>query len=130
MLSTKNLPIHPGRTKKFAPKYIGPFTVLEVFANGTAYRLELPLQYGNIHPTFHRSLLKPYQEDPSRQQEPTKFKIHTRIDNKLIERIITHRIYERQVQFVVHFKNTNSIYNTWLDKPDPAVTTQLIQQYN
>ncbi|CDF39331.1 unnamed protein product [Chondrus crispus] len=33
MLSTKNLPINPGRTKKFAPKYIGPFTVLEVLAS-------------------------------------------------------------------------------------------------
>ncbi|CDF37514.1 unnamed protein product [Chondrus crispus] len=130
MLTTKNLPINPGRTKKFAPKYIGPFTVLEVLASGTAYRLELPFQYRNIHPKFQISLLKPYQEDPNRQQEPTKFKIHTTADKKLIERIITHRIYDGQVQFLVHFRNTNPFDDTWIDKDDPAITQQLMQTYN
>ena len=61
---------------------------------------------------------------------PTNFKIYTRADKKVIERIITHRIYEGQVQFLVRFKSTNPIDDTWLDKEDPAMTTQLIQKYN
>lgn len=136
MLSTRNKPIIPVRTKKYAPKFIAPFKILEALLTRTAYRLELPLQYLNIHSTFHISLFKPYQDDPTRhqydptrKQEPTEFKIYTTVDKKLIERIITHRISDRQVQFFVHFKNTNLIDDTWIGKNGPAITKQIIQTY-
>lgn len=61
LLSTKNLSVPPGSVKKFATKYIGPFTVIDVFAGGNAYKLDLPVHYQRLHPVFHISLLKPYR---------------------------------------------------------------------
>jgi hypothetical protein len=60
LLSTKNIRWkHPG-TKKFLPRFIGPFKILARIG-AVAYRLELPDEY-TIHNVFHVSLLKPYHK--------------------------------------------------------------------
>ena len=61
MLSTKNPTLKKGHVKKFSPKYIGTFNILQKHANGTAYKLELPSMYAQLHPVFHVSLLKVYR---------------------------------------------------------------------
>jgi hypothetical protein len=42
---------------KLAPRYIGPFPILEKFGN-VAYKLELPSSLAGVHDTFHVSQLK------------------------------------------------------------------------
>ncbi len=54
--------------KKLALRYIGPF-VIQKQINPVTFQLKLPLQY-RIHPTFHVSLLKPYQSHVSPSTEP------------------------------------------------------------
>ena len=44
---------------KLAPRYIGPFEVLER-VGAVAYRLALPPQLGNVHNVFHVSQLRVY----------------------------------------------------------------------
>ncbi|KAD4888293.1 hypothetical protein E3N88_20366 [Mikania micrantha] len=46
-----------GKKGKLAPRYVGPFKVLERIGK-MAYRLELPHELSNVHPTFHVSNLK------------------------------------------------------------------------
>ncbi|KAD2034901.1 hypothetical protein E3N88_12326 [Mikania micrantha] len=46
-----------GKKGKLAPRYVGPFKVLERIGK-LAYRLELPHELSNMHPTFHVSNLK------------------------------------------------------------------------
>src|SRR4051812_24575543 len=49
---------------KLAPRFIGPFWVLER-VEPVAYRLEIPPQFAAMHNVFHVSSLKDYVHDPS-----------------------------------------------------------------
>jgi len=58
LLSTKNLKSKSWLSKKFTPKFIGPFRIIHRI-NATTYELELPARM-KIHPRFHVSLLRYY----------------------------------------------------------------------
>ncbi|KAG3133833.1 hypothetical protein PI126_g18985 [Phytophthora idaei] len=65
LLATQNLPQHAVSdfgASKLAPRFIGPFTVLE--RHGNAYTLDIP-SCMRLHPTFYVGRLKPYtQREP------------------------------------------------------------------
>src|ERR1700683_670192 len=58
-LSSKNISLPKGRARKLAPKFVGPYKVLEYYKNDT-FRLDLPseLKQRGVHPAFHASLLR------------------------------------------------------------------------
>ncbi|GJS44330.1 hypothetical protein Tco_0569373 [Tanacetum coccineum] len=49
--------VHFGKKSKLAPRYVGPFEILERIGL-VAYRLRLPKELNNVHDTFHVSNLK------------------------------------------------------------------------
>jgi hypothetical protein len=53
-----------GKSSKLAPRFVGPFEVLEVI-NRIAYWLALLPTLARIHNVFHISLLKVYHPDMS-----------------------------------------------------------------
>ena len=59
LLSTKNLKVK-GTPQKFQRRFIGPFKIEETIGSN-AYRLALPSVW-KMHPTFHVSLLKRWNE--------------------------------------------------------------------
>ena len=71
MLSTRNLK-HPG-TRKFAPRWTGPFKVSALVGPegkpAVAVRLALPDKW-RIHPVFHVSLIKHYHSDGRARPAP------------------------------------------------------------
>ena len=52
-----------GQKGKLAPRFIGPFEILERIGN-VSYRLALPPQLARVHNVFHVSMLKKYLHDP------------------------------------------------------------------
>ena len=58
-----------GKKGKLAPRYIGPFEILERVGM-VAYLLALPLNLSQVHPVFHVSMLKKYILDPSHVLQP------------------------------------------------------------
>ena len=51
-----------GKKGKLAPRYVGPFGVLERIGN-VAYTLELPPQLAGVHDVFHVSMLRKHVRD-------------------------------------------------------------------
>ena len=47
------------RKSKLMPRAAGPFKVLDKI-NDNAYKLELPIDFGTVSPTFNIADLKPY----------------------------------------------------------------------
>jgi len=59
---------------KLAPKYIGPYEILERIGE-VAYRLALPPDLSRVHNVFHVSQLRRYRSDPSHVITPDQFSI-------------------------------------------------------
>ena len=68
LLSTSGLNLKIAGTNKLAPRFIGPFKVLERIG-AVAYKLDLP-ETMRIHNVFHVSLLKDYHADGRTQPPP------------------------------------------------------------
>lgn len=58
-LSTKNLTLPKGHARKLAPKFVGPYKIMDDYKNDT-FQLNLPpeLKRRGVHPTFHSNLLR------------------------------------------------------------------------
>ena len=70
MLSTENFHIKPGKTRKLAIRYDGPFEVLENIKD-TSYRLKLRPNMKRVHPVFHAKLLKPFKSGTMHDEPST-----------------------------------------------------------
>lgn len=66
-ISTKNINLPVGSARKLAPKYIGPYRILQDFGNNS-YRIELPsnLKKRGVHDVFHASLLRVHEPNDDR----------------------------------------------------------------
>ena|ERR1700683_1832176 len=58
-LSTANLTLPKGCTRKLAPKFLCPYRILEEYKNNS-FKLDLPseLKQWGLHPSFHANLLR------------------------------------------------------------------------
>ena len=54
-----------GKTAKLAPRYIGPFPILERIGHLT-YKVQLPEWLSGVHNVFHVSHLRKYVHDPEK----------------------------------------------------------------
>ena len=107
-VSTKNLNLPKGRARKLCPKYVGPYKVLQTRPETSNYTLELlaALQECKIHPTFHMSLLRPYQVSndtlfPNRAQ-PEPYDFGAPDDTEwFVDELLGHRWEEKTLKFQV-----------------------------
>ncbi|GKB74133.1 hypothetical protein Tco_0935545, partial [Tanacetum coccineum] len=55
-----------GKKRKLAPRFVGPFEIVEKVGL-VAYQLDLPEELDGVHDTFHVSNLKKFLADPTLQ---------------------------------------------------------------
>ena len=117
-LSTKNLNLPKNRARKLCPKYIGPYKISETILEKSTYTLELPtaLQDCQIHPTFHKSLLKLYHAScdsafPNRlQPEPYDFGVMDKHE-WFVDEIIGHR-WKGKIKYEVRWSLGDTTWET------------------
>jgi hypothetical protein len=131
-LSTKNLKFRSG-VKKFHPKYIGPFPILQMIGgSNNAVKLQLPASYNRLHPVFHVSLLKPFKESSSTQPvAPPEPEVEDGLPFYKVESILGTRIRKigkRKVQeFLIKWLGYGDSHNSW--EPRKNLTDDLLQDY-
>nr|GEW02871.1 hypothetical protein [Tanacetum cinerariifolium] len=68
-----------GKKGKLAPKFVGPFEVIEK-VDPVAYRLDLPEELNGVHDTFHMSNLKKCLADPTLQVPLDEIRIDAKLN--------------------------------------------------
>lgn len=70
LLNIRNFRLQSGLCRKLAPRYLGPFKIVQVVGSGKlAVKLDLPADL-RIHPVFHVSALKAYNHFGGNYQPP------------------------------------------------------------
>ena len=116
-LSTANLSLPKGRARKLAPKYIGPYAVLEAYPESSTYKLNIPpdLKRRHIHATFNVSLLKPHEPNdaylfPAREANRF-YDFGVPSDpERLVDEITGHWWTDGELEYLVHWTSGE---HTW-----------------
>src|ERR1700691_570488 len=69
-LSTENLALPKGRSRKLMPKFIGPYPVTKIHPRASRYDLDLPaeLKARRIHPSFHIGRFRPFNKNDDKAE--------------------------------------------------------------
>jgi len=126
LLSTKNLPMRKGYSKKLLPRFIGPFTVTRVI-NDVSVQLDLPsgLRWHNV---FHASLVRHYKEGSNIQAAPVPVVIEGELEWE-VESIEAHRPAHRSYEYLVHWKGFSSDEDTWEPESHLRNSPELLSAY-
>jgi len=127
MLSTQNLRLHTTKARKFLPRWIGPYKVVECLGP-VAYRLELPATL-KVHDVFHVGLLKPYTGSATAADIPPAI---AGDDQVSVHRIKHHRERSRgnnQVfkEYLVTWSGCGPDHTCWM--PESQLPAEPIMQY-
>ena len=128
LLSTKNLLLKGGGSRKLLPRYIGPFTIIKSI-NGVSYTLDLPIGL-KTHPTFHISLLRLYKEDPLYffKAPPLPEVIEGHLEYE-IDHIVNHRRMGDTLEFLVNWKGYSTSDDTWEPESNLKNCPKLLREY-
>ena len=110
-------------SKKLQARYIGPYRIEKKISSVT-YRLELPATL-KIHPVFHVSLLKKYEEPtniPYRKnpREPPPAVVVDDHEEFEVEKILDERVRRQKKEYLVHWKGYPEYDSSW----EPAMNLQ------
>ena len=130
LLDGRNLQIHHKgfkNTAKFAPRFIGPFQILDKIQKDS-YKLSLSKGL-KLHPVFHTSLLKPYEEDNNREQAVPKVLLKDGTEGQLVKQVIGHRKRNGIQQYKIWWLGETQEKATWEPGTNLTQIPGLIQQY-
>jgi hypothetical protein len=130
LLSSKNITFQTSGSRKFLPKFIGPFKV-DKLVGKVAVKLQLPSTY-RIHPVFHVSLLRPYNRTEHTRTPPPPTVVDSQgLPEYKVDAIVGHREKshrnKKRWEFLIKWQGYGPEHNSWEMEWD--VGTPLIQAY-
>ena len=133
LLSTKGMKLSPLATKNLLSKWLGPFEVTKRVGE-VAYELVLPAAMGRVHPVFHVSLLRKYQ-DGERQSAPLPAVLLDGEEECEIQQVLAHRQRstgrnrKHQLEYFVSWKGMGPEHSEWKHESDLTNAAELVQDY-
>ena len=98
---------------KLDHRQLGPFTIIDTVGK-QSYKLRLPPLYGQLHPTFHVSLLEPHYGREGEVRNPPEIPIDGEDTPEWeIESIVADRRRYRKRQYLVQWKGYSPAEATW-----------------
>ena len=121
-------------TKKLDYKWLGPYTIDRVISRN-AYRLKLPMSFGQVHPVFSVTLLRPYDDDPiterqERHPPPLPPVVHDSIEEYEVEKILDSQIFRGKVEYLVRWKGYGVEEDEWRPSRDVQGSKRLVAEFH
>lgn len=130
-VSTEHLPLARQLSRKLAPRWVGPFPISAVISR-VAFRVDLPVEYGRVHPVFHVSYLRPHV-GPVPPQPPAplplddaaagEYEVEDILDSRLgrtgpeyLVKWVGYPIFESTWEPVQHLANAQDILSSFLSR--------------
>jgi len=103
-------------TRKLQKKRVGPYKILQKLSS-LSYKLELPheLKDKGVHDVFHITLLTKAPADTMPNRTPTQPPpiVIEGVEELEVEEVINSRLKNRQLQYLVKWKGTTDMENSW-----------------
>ena len=120
--------------KKLDYKWLGPYVVKWVISC-SAYRLKLPMSFGNIHPVFSVTLLRPFEGDSIAERQerhpllPPPI-VCDGIEEYKVEKILDSQMFHRKIEYLVCWKGYGVEEDEWRPVRDVQGSKQLITEFH
>ena len=126
LLSTKNLQVRKGTSKKMLPRFIGPFKITKM-VNEVAARLDLPTKL-RLHPTFHVSLLRKNNSTANCKAVPLPEIIEGELEYE-VEDIVSHRSTKQGTEYLIKWRYFSTNDNTWEPESNLGNSQAILKAY-
>ncbi|GIL91769.1 hypothetical protein Vretifemale_19353 [Volvox reticuliferus] len=131
LLNTKNLKnlLHSSGTRKFLPRWVGPFSVMEQIG-AAALKLQLPPSW-QIHPVFHVSLLRTWKDDGRTPAPPPPELINNNLEHE-VQSILDHKPKKqgkKPSHYLIKWMGYGVECNTWEPARNLTNCSQALAEY-
>src|SRR6266481_755817 len=120
--------------KKLNYKWLGPYVIDKVISQN-AYRLKLPSSFGQVHPVFSVTLLRPYAADPIPEREehhppPPPPVIRDGVEEYKVEKILDSRLFRGKIEYLVCWKGYGVEEDEWRPVQDIRGSKRLVAAFH
>src|SRR5882724_5945164 len=120
-------------TKKLDHKWLGPYPIEKVISR-SAYRLKLPSSFGQTHPVFSVTLLRPYNADTIAERvqcdPPPPPVIKDGVEEYEVERILDSRLFRGKLEYLVRWKGYGVEEDKWRPVEDVKGSRRLVSEFH